>query len=250
MKKILALLLAVIMAASFVGCKETDDTKPSGGTTEGTTEDTAEGTTEGTTEDTTEDTTEGTTEEPSEGISRGTIEGAVYKNEFLGFEFTKPSSWVYSTDEEIAALLNIALDSLANDNFKEALENNPAIYDMMVVDSLTRTNINIVYENLAKSFATNITEEQYLEALKYQLSNTEMNVVFSDNIEKVNLGETEFTKCVGETLIQDPTAITGHTKLTQVYYLKKKDGYMASVIVTIASTRDGYTVSDIEAMFK
>jgi hypothetical protein len=35
--------------------------------------------------------------------------------------------------------------------------------------------------------------------------------------------------------------------MTQVYYLKKIGGYMASVIVTIPS---GYSVADIEAMFK
>ena len=34
--------------------------------------------------------------------SRGTIDENVYKNDFLKFEFTKPDSWVYYTDEEIA----------------------------------------------------------------------------------------------------------------------------------------------------
>ena len=35
-------------------------------------------------------------------------------------------------------------------------------------------------------------------------------------------------------------------EMTQVYYLRKVDGYMTFVIVTITS---GYTVADIEAMF-
>ena len=174
-------------------------------------------------------------------LSRGTIEGDVYTNESLGFEFTKPASWVYATDEEIADSLNVAVDSLLGDNFKEALENNPAVYDMMVVDINTRTNINVVYENLRKSFATNITEEQYVDALKRQLSGVSgMTVSFSDELEKVTLGEGDFTKCVCNTTLSG-------INMTQVYYLCKIDGYMVSVIVTITS---GYTVADIEAMFK
>ena len=173
--------------------------------------------------------------------SRGTITDNVYTNEFLGFQFTKPASWVYSTDEEIAEVMNLAVDSLMGDKFKEALEKNPAIYDMMVVDSKTRTNINVVYENLKKSLSTNITMEQYVEALKEQTSKIEgMTVTFSDKVEKAMLGESEFTKCVSSVT----TEYGG--KMTQIYYLRKIDGYMVSVVVTITS---GYTAADIEAMF-
>ncbi len=174
-------------------------------------------------------------------LSRGTIEGDVYKNESMGFEFIKPASWVYSTDEEIAAAMNLAVDNFFDDNFKEALENNPSIYDMMVVDMTTRTNINVGYENLKKTFATNITEEQYIEALKQQVSNVSgMTFSFSDELETVKLGDSEFTKCVCDTTANG-------VNMTQVYYLRKIDGYMTFVIVTITS---GYTVADIEAMFQ
>ncbi len=183
-----------------------------------------------------------TDEEPGKNdLSKGEREGDVYKNKFLGFEFTKPASWVYSTDEEIAAAMNIAVDQILGDNFKEALKNNPAIFDMMVVDSITRTNINVVYENLQLSFASNITEEQYVEAIKHQLSATSgMTISFPETLEKVKLGQTEFTKCVCETTM-------GGATVTQVFYLKNVDGYMASMTVTIMG---GYTVAEIEAMFQ
>lgn len=172
-------------------------------------------------------------------LTRGVVEGDVYKNESLGLNFNKPSSWVYSTDEEIAESMGAAADILGGD-LKEALEKNPTIYDMMVVDSLTRTNINVGFENLSKTLSSNITVEQYIDSLKGQLSQvTEMTVTFHDEIEKVKLGETEFTKFVCDTKMSG-------VKMTQVYYLRKIDNYMAFVIVTI--TR-GYTVSDIEAMF-
>lgn len=175
-------------------------------------------------------------------ISRGTIDGDTYKNENLSFEFTKPESWVYSTDEEIAEAINIGVENFGNESFKKALENNTSVYDMMVVDSLTRTNINVGYENLSKTFSRNITEEQYIEALEEQLNSvTSMQVTFPDEYDTVKLGQTEFTRVIC------PVTASG-VSMTQVYYLHKIDGYMGFVIVTI--NFDGYTVADIEAMFK
>ncbi len=227
MKKALSLLLASLLcftAILFTGC---DTNVP------GKTDTTIES------EETTQTETEIETVKAE--ASKGTINGNVYKNEFLGFEFTKPASWVYSTDEEIAAAMNIAVDQILGENFKQALENNPVIYDMMVVDSITGTNISVIYENLAKSFLTNITEEQYVEMVKQQLAGVSgMTVSFPDQLEKAKLGKTEFTKCVCRTTANGMT-------FTQVYYLYNVDGYMVSITVTIPS---GYTVADIEAMFQ
>ena len=75
MKKFISLFLAIVMLAMLVGCNNV----PSGG-----------GDNKGDT--------------PKAELSRGTIDGDVYTNEYLGFKFTKPESWVYSTDEEIAAI--------------------------------------------------------------------------------------------------------------------------------------------------
>ena len=58
-------------------------------------------------------------------LSRGEIDGNVYKNEFLGIEFTKPASWRYYSDEEIASTMNIAVDNLKGENLKKSLERIP-----------------------------------------------------------------------------------------------------------------------------
>ena len=111
----------------------------------------------------------------------------------------------------------------------------------MVVDSLTSTNISVGYENLSKTFSSNITEKQYVESLKKQLENvSDMTVVFPDTLEKAMLGNTEFSKAVCTTTVYNTT-------MNQIYYLRKVDGYMAYVIVTIPN---GYTIAQIEAMFK
>lgn len=230
MKKWLALTLAIIMVLSVVACdtdKSRDEKKPEKDKIE---------------ENKTEEnkTEENKTEEKVE-ISRGKIKGNVYRNEFLGIEFTKPDSWVYATDEEIAEKINVAVDWLLGEKFKDALENNPLVYDMLVVDQRTGSSVSVGYENLSKTLSINITVEQYVEAFKEQLAGlSTWTVNFSKNLEKAKLGNTEFTKFSFIVTVQD-------VSMKQVYYLKKIDGYMCFIIICI--TR-GQTIEQIEAMFK
>ena len=114
------------------------------------------------------------------------------------------------------------------------------IYDMMVVDTLSGANVNVTYENLAKSLATNITIEQYIASLKEQVKNIpSITVVFPDKYDTVKLGDSEFTR------VACTTTMYGIT-MKQVYYLRKVDKYMAVVVVT---AQGSYSMADIEAMF-
>lgn len=178
---------------------------------------------------------------PNPELSRGTVENGVYQNEFLGVSFNKPELWVYLTEEEIAAQMNLAADKLLNENLKETLENNPSIIDMMVIDPVSRSNLNVTYENLAKALATNITVEQYIEVFKQQMSGmVGMTVTFTGEPETVKLGNVEFTRLLCNTT-------TNGVQMKQAVYLRKIDTYMISVSVTVVS---GYTIAEIEAMFE
>lgn len=178
---------------------------------------------------------------PKPELSRGTVENGVYQNEFLGVSFNKPELWVYLTEEEIAAQMNLAADKLLNENLKETLENNPSIIDMMVIDPVSRSNLNVTYENLAKALATNITVEQYIEVFKQQMSGmVGMTVTFTGEPETVKLGNVEFTRLLCNTT-------TNGVQMKQAVYLRKIDTYMISVSVTVVS---GYTIAEIEAMFE
>lgn len=231
MKKIVTLCLALILGLLLVACNTPPEnvTPPENETTPEN-------------ETSPENETQPENETPTKPeLSRGTVENGVYQNEFLGVSFNKPASWVYSTEEEIAALVNLVADNLLNENLKETLENNPSIIDMMVVDSITRSNVNITYENLAKTLASNITIEQYIEAVKHQMSGmVGMTVTFTGEPETVKLGNVEFTR-----LLCDTT--TNGVQMKQAIYLRKVEGYMISVSATVVS---GYTVADIEAMFE
>ena len=173
-------------------------------------------------------------------LSRGTITGRVYESEYLGLSFKKPITWKYATDEEIAESLNVGIDMFVKDNFKEALENSPAIYDMMAVDNITGSNVSIGFENLARSFSSNMTVDQYIDTLERQLKNmTNMQVTFPDDYDAVTLGKTQFTRVVCK--VKTATA-----SMDQAYYLNKEGKYMRYIIVTVAN---GYTIADVEEMF-
>ena len=105
MKRIISLLLVLVLAFSLVSCLN-----------EGTSDDDNE-----TTKKKTEDVV----------ISRGTIVGTKYKNDCMGLEFTRPSSWVYATDEEISTVIGAGVEMLGGDKFQDALNNSTAIYDMI-----------------------------------------------------------------------------------------------------------------------
>ena len=173
-------------------------------------------------------------------MTRGKIEGNVYLNETLFFKFNKPDSWVYSTDEEIAAAINVGIDALSKD-FKGTVDANLTTYDMMAVDSVTRANLSVGYENLEKSMASNITVEQYINAMKEQSKQlTGITIFFPDNYDAAKLGKDYFTKLVCTTVMRG-------VEITQVYYLRKVDKYMATIIVTLP--KDSYTIRELEEMF-
>ena len=212
MKKLLALLLASIMVFLLFGCSSNDD----------------------------DDKDKKTNDKGSVTLSRGEVDDDVYVNDFLGFTFNKPSSWVFYTDEQIASAVQSS-SSLLKVDLEEALEKSGSVFDMMVVDSVTNSNINVGYENLSKTLSKDTTVEQYIDALKSQLSSmTYMTVDFPDEYDTVKLGDSEFTRVVCHTS-------TYGVEMTQIYYLRKVDKYMCFVIATITS---GYSVSSIEAMFE
>lgn len=175
-------------------------------------------------------------------LTRGTLDGNVYTNEYLGFTFTKPSGWIYATDEAIAETMNLGAELYLNDDFKKALDNSGSIYDMMVVDNSTGTNMSVGYENLARSFSTRITVEEYVDALEEQSKNLSgISIVFPDEYDTVTLGEKEYTRVICN-------VTSNGIKMQQIYYLVKVDKYMAFAILTVTNSSK-YKMSDIEAMF-
>lgn len=171
-------------------------------------------------------------------ITRGTINGNVYESKSTGLKFTKPDNWVYSSDEELAAIMNAAMYELDTSNFLKTLSENITTYDFMAVDALTGDSVTIYYQNLAKLFATNLTEQDYYNSLKAtSVKGTEVNFV----------GESEWTTLCGKKYLRQKFDMTvNEYKFYQAQYVRKIDDFLQIVLISANSEQD---INKIEALF-
>lgn len=179
------------------------------------------------------------TAESSTGLTRGTWKDGVYTNEFTGLRYVLPEGWVVATDEQLASMMGIGAEAFG-DKQKWAAETaeKTTIYDTMVQDPATQNNISILYENLAISGNTKISEEDYFAAVKAQMQ----------NLEKLSytFGELYKAKLNGVDYLVAP-AVETTNKVSQYYLLHKQDKYMVCVIVSIF---DDTKADEILAQFK
>lgn len=173
-------------------------------------------------------------------MERGTIDDNVYYNEVTNITFAKPESMIYATDDEIAQTINITKEQLnSNDLFENAAVT--TVIDFMVSDPMTGNNINVSYENLSKSNASNITMEQYIEIFKNNVLSMypeSYGYTFSE-VEEITLGSDKYHKIIGLCTVEGIT-------MEQGIYLRKVDKYMVSIAIT---TVDGTDLSVYEKCF-
>lgn len=171
-------------------------------------------------------------------FSMGSWSDNVYSNDFLGLKFKLPKGWKYSSDEEIAEMMNLGAE-LLNDEQKAAAEisklNNA--YYMVANDPNTGDNISIISEKPAME----VTTEFYINQLKTQLQNV--------NTINYEIGETSKETVAGkecDTLTVD--ASMSGVKMTQRYYIYKVDKYVICIIST--STSGEQKINDIMKNFE
>lgn len=230
MKKI-ALLLALMMSVStFASCSDSGSSSKS--------DKDSSAVTESDEKETTESDDDNDENDFAEGFQRGSVNGKTYTSEFGGIKFTAPSDWVYTTDEQLLSMMDIALDVTGNDNelTKQLLEQ-AVIYDAQAMNVTTGENVIIMYENLRKEGINpdSISAEDYLDIVKSQLQNMS-GVTYSDfsDYEKVRLGNKEFLR-----FKLTSTYDTLNYSCSQIQYVRKTgDLIMAIVISSGAEKRD------------
>ena len=168
-----------------------------------------------------------------EAIARGTIDANnVYTSEFAGIKFTLPEGWAYSTDEQIASMMNVGVEVLKDqkDNLSEILEQT-ALYDMVANDQTNGTSVMVMFE---KSLL-NVNEEFYLNNVKKGLESvTELDYQISGEITTETVGGKEYKVL---------TATVPAYNMVQKYYVVKKGDYFVDILVTYI---DG--VADLNAV--
>ncbi len=177
-------------------------------------------------------------EEEKTPLSRGDFYGDDYVNKFAGFTFSKPESWYYNSDEEIAETVNIGQEALDLNKLEEALAKEASIYDMAASDPDYGNSVMVCYENTRLTGALGISEEEYVESLKTLIQNTGVYDYEFISSEDTTLSGTPFKKAVFK-------AYPEGVEINQAYYIKAVDNYIVAVIIT-ATTE---SIEDIEAMF-
>ena len=151
-------------------------------------------------------------------LTRGKWENNVYKNDFANITFKLPSGWVYSSDKEIAELMNIDESTLSEDNLSKLAEQ-ASLYDMVSNDPSTGASVMVMFE---KSVLT-VTTDFYMNNLKKGLEETdELNYT---------IGDVTTEKIAGEEYQVLTTSIPEYN-MVQKYYIKPEGKYFVDIIVT------------------
>lgn len=162
-------------------------------------------------------------------FSMGEWNGDAYENDFLGLKFNLPQGWKYSSDEEIAQMMNVGAELLNEDqkNLAEIAELTAAYY-MVAKNPTTGNNVTIYSE---KQF-TEVSAESYIDALKTQLL-----AVNSINYEVAETSKENVSGIECNTLTLN--ANMSGVNMIQKYYIYKIDKYMIGIIATSTNGETG-----------
>lgn len=187
---------------------------------------------------------EASSEAAADAFDRGSVTGQTYSSSFSGLSMTVPETWVFSTEDELLEMMNIAGDGQTAESVKKALVDQVTIYDGMANNPANGTNVIVMYENLAKEVpdVNAVTMKDYLVSFKLQLtSNSGSNYTLIGDETDISLCGETYRKLVYKI---DVTA-SGDTYY-QAYYLRKIGNYMNCIISTASNETE---LNEIEGFF-
>lgn len=221
MKKILKNMLIVVLVASMlfvlVGCgKEEENTATENSTV----------------------TNEQPAQEQKVEFSMGEWNNNVYTNNFLGLKFSLPQGWTYSSDEEIAEMMNLGIE-LLNDDQKAAAELSKltSVYYIAANNPNTGDSVAVMSEKPSMD----VTTEFYINQLKSHLSTVESVNYEIGEISKEKVADREYDTIIATTNVSG-------IKVAQKYYVYKMDEYFVAIIVTSVTGEEG--IKDIIKSFE
>jgi len=183
---------------------------------------------------------QGTQSEQKE-FARGEWVETVYTNEFAELKYEIPEGWVYATDEEIKAVVGQGAEMInesGGTEFSTEQLEQTAVYDMLVQNPVTGTNVQVIFESLKGiPGGTQIDTNIYIETTKNLLTSSgvaEYN--FSDTYE-VTIGANKYT-------VLDLEYELWGVSVQQRYCTRRVGDYMTSIIVTDAAGGDIDKVMD------
>lgn len=256
MKKLLALLLAIIMLLSLCACdgsveEEEDDEKPTKATvseekeeeeTKDSNEEEEDEKIKETEPELTETEPEPTETEPQEKPVKddetdinvfGTIKKNKYENPYIGIGIKLNDNWHCYSDEELSELNGFVVDRLGG-NYQEVLENGVVFYDLFVQRLDCNDNININMEKVSASQLKNFDSKKNLEKLLPSMYEVYESMGCSDakcEVDTVIIDGEEFACMVTEV---DISGITLYQIMLQIPCKE----HLAAVTISALDTSD------------
>ena len=166
------------------------------------------------------------TQQDTASISRGKINGNVYTNDFAEITFTKPSDWVYYSDDELSALIESGAEIMDLDDIEKILNESGTFIDMGVESPSNASyyqTVSVSFEDLKRTNALSLSEEEYLEIAVKNLTSTSsgFNVQLKDMYTK-KLGSKNFTVAI-------LTLEMNGVNISERIYVRKIGNYMLGI---------------------
>jgi len=165
-----------------------------------------------------------------ETYTKGTLTDTSFESRFLNLRFDLPDGFIMATEEDMAELMNIGAETFGIESEAVDYALISTVYEMMATAPLGAPNVILIAEKLV---FRNMTEEQYLNALKAQLSEV-------PGVDYTFPGDTESVVIAGETYSKLVTELSAHGQtMYQDYIFRRLGDRMIGFIVTFtAETRE------------
>ena len=158
------------------------------------------------------------------GYQKGTVTDTSFSSEYLNLRFEVPQGYIMAANEDLDALLQFGSDIVFADTDQKIIDYAMAniVYEMMASSQNGLPNVQVFVEKLR---LRNMTVDQYMDALKQQLSGLDgFNYSFED---------VKTTQFVGESYSMLSSVMqSGGMEIKQEYRFRKEDDRIICIIVT------------------
>lgn len=154
---------------------------------------------------------------------RGTLTADGYESEWLNLRYTPTPDMVMSTEEEIAATMDVGADVISDSTGQEVDSSDAAAgTEMMAYAPAGFPNVSLMTE---EAVMDNMTPDQYLNALKTQLDATGLGYEYNDEIVDIEIGGKEFRRL-------DAGLSYAGTDVLQTYCITRQGDYFVALILS------------------
>jgi hypothetical protein len=171
-----------------------------------------------------------------EKLSLGTWKNNVYTSTFVDVSFTLPEGWIYASEEEIAAEMNLKSEWLSDEGkHLSEVAKLTSVFDMAASDPATDDQVKIMMEKLYAE----VSMDTYVEAFSGNLKN--MVVSYETAIGPVSTQE-----IAGHTYTSLMTSVAEYD-MEQQYFFRKEGSYMIVILLANMDASQGSMTNILDA---